>query len=67
MKFSSQSLVLLILIASISALAHEANEESGVVKLTVDNFQSTTNIGLFIPEQEKLWFIMFYAPWCTHC
>ena len=36
-------------------------DDSPVVKLNKDNFQS------LVLDSKDLWFVEFYAPWCGHC
>ena len=39
----------------------EPGNEKDVIELTDDNFDST------VFEDENMWLIAFYAPWCGHC
>ena len=41
--------------------AAEPGNEKDVIELTDDNFDST------VFEDENMWLIAFYAPWCGHC
>eukprot|EP00002_Diphylleia_rotans_P031473 TRINITY_DN6537_c0_g1_i2.p1 TRINITY_DN6537_c0_g1~~TRINITY_DN6537_c0_g1_i2.p1 ORF type:complete len:640 (-),score=159.51 TRINITY_DN6537_c0_g1_i2:151-2070(-) len=53
------ALVLIVATLSVSALY---TKNDGVVELTQFNFDSSV-----INQEEKVWVVEFYAPWCGHC
>jgi len=57
-----RDLVLTLFIAlSITAVTAFYENDSRVVTLTSDNFESS------VVQSDELWLVEFYAPWCGHC